>query len=50
MGRMLIASTAAGADASIATSEATVIGFQGSFRFAALILGGAIIRDMLKTL
>jgi hypothetical protein len=45
---MLIVSTAAGADASVASPEAIVIGFQGSFRFAALILGGAIIASVFR--
>lgn len=39
----LVASVAAGADVSVAPPEAIVVGFQGTFRFAALILSlGAI--------
>ncbi len=45
---MLIASTAAGADVSVAPAEAIVIGFQGSFRFAALILGAAIVASVFR--
>jgi EmrB/QacA subfamily drug resistance transporter len=44
----LIASVAAGADVSVAPPEAIVVGFQGSFRFAALILCGAAVASVLK--
>ncbi|WP_392534544.1 MFS transporter [Nostoc sp. C117] len=44
----LIASRAAGADVSVAPAEAIVFGFQGTFRFAALILCGAAVASVLR--
>ncbi|MEH2385773.1 MAG: hypothetical protein V7K14_08275 [Nostoc sp.] len=44
----LIASMSAGADVSVAPPEAIVAGFQGTFRFAALILCGAAVASVLR--
>jgi MFS family permease len=45
----LIASMAGGADVSVAPPEAIVIGFQGTFRFAALILCVAAVASVLRS-
>lgn len=44
----LIASMSAGADVSVAPPDAIVAGFQGTFRFAALILCGAAVASVLR--
>ncbi|BAZ51643.1 EmrB/QacA family drug resistance transporter [Nostoc sp. NIES-4103] len=44
----LIASVAAGKDVAVAPAEAIVAGFQGTFRLAALILGGAAFASVLR--
>ncbi len=44
----LIASMSAGADVSVAPPDAIVAGFQGTFRFAALILCGAAVTSILR--
>lgn len=44
----LIATMAAGADVSVAPAEAIVVGFQGTFRFAALVLCGAAMASVLR--
>ncbi len=44
----LIASVAAGADVSVAPPEAIVTGFQGTFRFATLILCVAATASVLR--
>ncbi|MCP6762121.1 MAG: MFS transporter [Fischerella sp. CENA71] len=45
----LVASVTAGTDVSIAPAEAIVVGFQGTVRFAALILCGAAVASVIRS-